>query len=137
MFHVLSHQGNRNRINLTFHFTPNRGQKLKKQHGTRMWSNGDTPAFLVGMQPCATTLEISLAVSQKIRNSSTWRRRSTAPGHALKRCSPILHANMLHKIHSSITHNIQKMETQMSLTWRIDTDYMERWGTVWGGMTRM
>jgi hypothetical protein len=32
----------------------------------RMWRKGNTPPLLVGLQACTTTLEISLAVPQKI-----------------------------------------------------------------------
>jgi hypothetical protein len=31
-----------------------------------MWRKGNTPPLLVGLQACTTTLEISLAVPQKI-----------------------------------------------------------------------
>ena len=36
----------------------------------RMWSKGNTPPLLVGMQTCTTTLEKKM-FSQKIGNSST------------------------------------------------------------------
>ena len=39
----------------------------------RLWSKGNTPPLLVGVQTCKTTLEINLVVSQKIRTSSTSR----------------------------------------------------------------
>jgi hypothetical protein len=32
----------------------------------RMWRKGNTPPLLVGLQACTTTLEISLAVPQKL-----------------------------------------------------------------------
>ena len=37
----------------------------------RIWSKGNTSALLVGMQTCTVALEISIAISQKIRNQST------------------------------------------------------------------
>ena len=37
----------------------------------RMWRKGNTPPLLVGLQACTTTLEISLAVPQKIGHSTT------------------------------------------------------------------
>jgi hypothetical protein len=37
----------------------------------RMWRKRNTPLLLVGLQACTTTLEISLAVSQKIGYSTT------------------------------------------------------------------
>jgi hypothetical protein len=36
----------------------------------RMWKKRNMPPLLVGLQACTTTLEISLAVPQKIGNSS-------------------------------------------------------------------
>ena len=37
----------------------------------RMWSKGNTPPLLVEMQICTSTLEINMAVSQKIGNQPT------------------------------------------------------------------
>jgi hypothetical protein len=37
----------------------------------RMWRNNNTPPLLVGLQDCTTTLEISLAVPQKIQHSTS------------------------------------------------------------------
>jgi hypothetical protein len=37
----------------------------------RMWRKRNTPPLLVGLQACTTTLEISLAVLQKIEHSTT------------------------------------------------------------------
>ena len=37
---------------------------------TRMWRKRNTPPLLVGLQACTTTLEVSLAVSQKNLQSS-------------------------------------------------------------------
>jgi hypothetical protein len=36
-----------------------------------MWRKRNTPPLLVGLQACTTTLEISLAVPQKIGHSTT------------------------------------------------------------------
>jgi hypothetical protein len=47
----------------------------------RMWRKRNTPSLLVGLQACTTTLEINLAVSQKIGHSSTRRSSNTTPGH--------------------------------------------------------
>jgi hypothetical protein len=45
-----------------------------------MWRKRNTSPLLVGLQACATTLEISLAVPQKIGHSSTGRSSNTSPG---------------------------------------------------------
>jgi hypothetical protein len=47
----------------------------------RMWRKGNTLPLLVGLQACTTTLEISLAVPQKIGHSTTGGSRNTSPGH--------------------------------------------------------
>ena len=43
--------------------------------------------MLVGLQVGTTTLEISLAVPQKNRHSTSGRSRNTTPGHIRRRCS--------------------------------------------------
>ena len=56
-------------------------------------------------------------------SSSTSRPGYTAPGHILKRYSTIPQRHMLHDVHSSFIHNIQKLETtQMSLKHRMDKE---------------
>jgi hypothetical protein len=47
----------------------------------RMWRKRNTPSLLVGLQACTTTLEISLAVPQKIGHSTTRGSCNTSPGH--------------------------------------------------------
>ena len=47
----------------------------------RMWRKRNTPPLLVGLQACTTTLEISLAVPQKIGHGTTGGSRNTSPGH--------------------------------------------------------
>jgi hypothetical protein len=47
----------------------------------RMWSKGNTPQLLVAVQTFTITLEINLAVSQKIGNRSNLRPSDTTPGH--------------------------------------------------------
>ena len=47
----------------------------------RMWRKGNTPPLLVGLQACTTTLEISLAVPQKIGHSTAGGSRNTSRWH--------------------------------------------------------
>ena len=61
----------------------------------RMWRKRNTLPLLVELQTNTTPLEINLAVSQKIGNSSTWRPRYTTPGHILKRCSNIKQGHIM------------------------------------------
>ena len=51
-----------------------------------MWRKRNTPPLLVGLQACTTTVEISLAVPQKIGHSTTGGSSNTSPGHISRRC---------------------------------------------------
>ena len=50
----------------------------------RMWSKGNTPPLLVGVQTWIAALKISMAISQKIRSESTSRSSNTILGHIPK-----------------------------------------------------
>jgi hypothetical protein len=66
---------------LRFHLTPVRTVKIKNSGDSRCWQGCErkrnTPLLLVGLQAFTTTLEISLAVPQKIGHSTA--RGSTIP----------------------------------------------------------
>jgi hypothetical protein len=47
----------------------------------RIWRKRNTPPFLVGLQACTTTVEISLAFPQRIGHRTTTGSRNTSPGH--------------------------------------------------------
>jgi len=72
---------------LRFHLTLIRMTKIINSRDSTCWQGcgerwvGDTLPILVGLQTCTTTLEINLAVSQKIENSSTRRHSYIATGH--------------------------------------------------------
>jgi hypothetical protein len=67
-----------------------------------------------------TTLEINLAISQKTRNSSTWRFSYTTLGHIPKKCST-KDTCSIYYVHRSFIRNLQKLETTyMFLNWRVD-----------------
>jgi hypothetical protein len=55
---------------LRFHLTPVRMAMIKSSGDSRCWQGcgrkRNTPPLLVGLHACTTTLEISLAVPQKI-----------------------------------------------------------------------
>jgi hypothetical protein len=55
-----------------FHLTPVRMAKIKNSGDCRCCQGclENTPALMVGLQTCTTTLEISLAVPQKIGHST-------------------------------------------------------------------
>ena len=66
----------------------------------RMWSKGNSPPLLLGLQICTSTVEMKLAVFLKTENSPTSRPSYAAPGHIHKRCSPSHETpdNLLHSI---------------------------------------
>jgi hypothetical protein len=70
MFNILNHREMQIKTILRFHLTPVRMAKIKNSGDRRCWQGcgerGYTPPLLVGLQACATTLEISLVVPQKI-----------------------------------------------------------------------
>ncbi|KAL6087943.1 hypothetical protein STEG23_005405 [Scotinomys teguina] len=71
----------------------------------RMWSKRNTSPLLVGMQIGTTTMESSMANSQKIGNHSSSRPSHTTPGHITKECPVIPQGHMLNYVHSSIICN--------------------------------
>jgi hypothetical protein len=70
-----------------------------------------------------STLEISLAVPQKIGHSTTGGSSNTSPGHISRRCPNRKEGHMLHYVHSSLIYNSQKLErNQMPLNRGMDTE---------------
>ena len=73
----------------------------------RMWSKGNTPPTMVGVQTCTVTLEISMAVSQEIGNQSTLRSSNSTLAHIPKDTQSIMPQGFLfNSAHSSIIHKI-------------------------------
>ena len=68
----------------------------------KMWSNGNTHPLLVAMQTYATTLEISVAVSQNIESQPTSGSSNTTLENISKRCSILIQRNLFKCVHSSI-----------------------------------
>jgi hypothetical protein len=71
----------------SFYLTLVRMVEIKK---SRCWwgcGEKNIPPLLVRLQAGTTSLEISLAVPQKIGHSTTWEPTNTIPGHILRRCS--------------------------------------------------
>jgi predicted permease len=63
------------KITLRFYLTPVRMAKIKNSDDSRcwprVWRKIKTPPLLVGLKAGTTTLEVSLAVPQKIGHSNT------------------------------------------------------------------
>ena len=66
---------------LRFHFTQVRSKLTRQLVLARMWRKRNTPPLLVGLQAGTTTLEISLAVPQKIGHNTTGRPHYITPRH--------------------------------------------------------
>ena len=77
----------------------------------KMWSKGNNHPLLVGMQTCAITLEISVAVSQKIGSQPTSRPSNIAVGQIPKRHSIVSQGHVLNYVYRSIICNSQNLET--------------------------
>ena len=118
---ILSHQGNVNQNNPEIPpHTSQIGQDPKlrwQQMLARLQRKRNTSPLLVGLQANTTTLEICLAIPQKIGYSTTWRPSYSTSGHIPKRRSNIQQRRMYHNVHSSSIYNSQKLErTQMSFS---------------------
>ena len=73
----------------------------------RMWSKGNTSALLLGVQTGTISLEISMAISQKVRNHCISRPRNTTLRHIPKGCSIIPQGHLLNHVYSNIIRNVQ------------------------------
>ena len=67
--------------------------------------------LLVGMQTCAITLEISVAVSQKIGSQLTSGSSNSTLGNIPKGCPIILQKHLFNYVHISTICNSQNLET--------------------------
>ena len=77
----------------------------------RMWSKGNTPPLLIGVQTCTTTLEINLMFSKKIGNSSTSRPSYTTSANIHNSCPTLLQGHLINYIHRSFICNSQKQHS--------------------------
>ena len=76
----------------------------------RMWGKGNTPALLVGVQIGPDPLDISMAISQKIRKQPISRPSNTTFGYISKGCSIVPQARVLNHVHSSFVCHSQNLE---------------------------
>ena len=72
----------------------------------RLRGKGNTPSLLVGVQTGTTALEITMAISQKVRKQFT----SRPFGHIPKGCLIIPQRHMLNYVQSSIVCHSQNVE---------------------------
>ena len=72
---------------------------------------GNLRQLLVGVQICTPTTEINMVIPQNFGNSSTSKAIYTIIGHTPKGLYILCKGHLLHHIHCSSIHNIQKLET--------------------------
>ena len=77
----------------------------------RLWGKGNTPALLVGIQAGTDPLDISMAISQKIRKQPYSRPSNTTFGYKSKGCSIVPLGHVLNYVHSNILCHSQNLET--------------------------
>ena len=87
----------------------------------RMWSKGNTPLLLVGLQNSTDTVVIIIVISQKIRYQLTSQTYNITFGHIPKGDTSTPQGHLLNYVHSNIIHNRQILETtKMPLSQRMD-----------------
>ena len=77
----------------------------------RMWDKGNTSALLVGMKAGTTPLDVSVAISQKIRKQPSSRPSNTSFGRIAKGYSIVPQGHVLNYVHSSFVCHSQNLET--------------------------
>ena len=101
---------------LRFHLIPVRMAKIKNTDDSLCWrgcgvKKGNALPLLVGVQTCTATLQVSMAMSKKIRKPSTSRPSNTIFAYMLKGCSIIPQGHVHNYVHSSMILNSQNLET--------------------------
>ena len=77
----------------------------------RLWSKENTSALLVGFQVDTVHLDVSVAISKKIRKQPYSRFSNTTFGYVCKGCSIVQQRHMVSSVHSSIVCHSQKLKT--------------------------
>ena len=91
---------------LRFHVILVRMAKIKNIVDNLCWrgcgEKGTLPALLMGMQAGTTPLDVSVAISQKIRKQPSSRPSNTTFGYISKGCSIVPQGHVLNYIHSNL-----------------------------------
>lgn len=72
-----------------------------------------TPSISDGMPACSVTMEINMAVHQKVGNQSISRPRPITLGHTPKGCSMLHQEHLFKFVHCGFIHNNQQLETAL------------------------
>ena len=94
-----------------------RSKTLMTTYAGEVVGKGNTSALLVGMQAGTAPLDVSVAISQKIRKQPSWRPINTTFGYISKRCSIMPQGHVLNYVHSSfVCHSRKLKQPKCSLT---------------------
>ena len=89
----------------------------------RIWGKGNSPPLLVEVKNGTTALDISMAISQKMKKQLISRPRNSTFGYILKKCSILSQGHVLNYVHSSIICHSQNLETtSIPLDWSMDKE---------------
>ena len=100
---------------LRFHLTPVRMAKIKNIDDNLCWRGCGVKETLlhcwVGVQVGIAPLDISVAISPKVREQPSSRPSNTTFGYIHKGCSSVPQRHVLNYVHSSFVCHSQNLET--------------------------
>ena len=76
-----------------------------------LWGKGNTSALLMRIQASTAPLDVSVAISQKIRKQPSLRSSNITFGYISKGCSIMPQGHVFNYIRSSIVCDSQNLET--------------------------
>ena len=111
MLNILSHQRNANQKTAEIpSYTCKNDQDQKHWWQLmleRLWDKVNSPVLLVGVQAGTAPLDVSVVISQKIRNQPSSRPKNTTYGYIFKGCSIVPQGHVLNYVYISIVCHSQ------------------------------